>query len=477
MLRRSFSLLTFGAMLLAPAVASPAPAQCDRPNILILLDVSGSMKSGTPSKLEQATAGIEQAVGRYQDVASFGLMVYPRPAPSGDPGTGTTYGFCNVATGPAIGFGQADAQQAIGDYLRSIGTPHSDYDTPIYQALNAAGALPAFSSGGRNYILLITDGQQDCCDGGDFDYSLGHVNDCTGTPDKDATDNSLDETEAERNRQQIVALAGTLYAGRGITIFPVGFSELSDAKLLNRIAAASETSRAGCDPTSAVPSAPDNCYYPANDSTSLDDALSAIVRRIGEETCDGFDNDCDGVVDNVPGTTQRLSQGCSSECGGGKQLCTAQLGSSVAEWGACDAAKPASEICDGLDNDCDGRVDNLPGSADKLFHECSTCLGEGKRVCDSTLKDYATCTAPVPSSPQQCTGNNGATAPPPAPANPPPTKTPTPEPQAEPPEPPEPRRGVLRDGCACQSTDPAGLAGSALLALATLALRRRRSRA
>ena len=78
------------------------------------------------------------------------------------------------------------------------------------------------------------------------------------------------------------------------------------------------------------------------------------------EVCDGVDNNCDGTVDN--GLAQTLCaeqdgvcQGATKTCGGtaGWQACT------TANFSAHHAAYEGTEAtCDGLDNDCDGTVDN-----------------------------------------------------------------------------------------------------------------------
>ncbi len=66
------------------------------------------------------------------------------------------------------------------------------------------------------------------------------------------------------------------------------------------------------------------------------------------EVCNGQDDDCSGAVDDVPPTPCDIENQFGT-CQG-LELCVG--GSAV-----CQGDPPTSELCDGLDNDCDGSVD------------------------------------------------------------------------------------------------------------------------
>lgn len=78
-------------------------------------------------------------------------------------------------------------------------------------------------------------------------------------------------------------------------------------------------------------------------------------------TCEGLvwptDETCNGVDDNCDGTVDELVEPCANGCNHGQRRCT------NGQWLACDAPPADPETCNGLDDNCDGVADefnNLP---------------------------------------------------------------------------------------------------------------------
>jgi hypothetical protein len=106
------------------------------------------------------------------------------------------------------------------------------------------------------------------------------------------------------------------------------------------------------------------------------------------EVCDGVDNDCDNKVDEELGTTTCGLGECHNtidNCANGViKVCNPFAGGSK------------SEVCDGKDNDCDGPIDEDLGTTTCGLGECEhtvdNCIGAQVQVCDPLAgKKVETC--------------------------------------------------------------------------------------
>ncbi len=121
----------------------------------------------------------------------------------------------------------------------------------------------------------------------------------------------------------------------------------------------------------------------------IDEGGVCMMCRPEAEICDGRDNDCDGDID------ENLTRSCGvdiGECSAGEQTCTAGA------WGACSDTGPSPELCNNLDDDCDGLVDNLTERCGSDVGECVS----GLRRCTAGV--FGACDGEIGPGTETCNG-------------------------------------------------------------------------
>mgnify|MGYP000247342491 CR=1 FL=1 len=126
------------------------------------------------------------------------------------------------------------------------------------------------------------------------------------------------------------------------------------------------------------------------------------------EICNGVDDDCDGTIDEgcCKGNARKSCYtGPSStrkkgNCRDGYSVCTKGV------WGKCTGqVLPSSEVCDGKDNNCDGKIDDgshINGQSCSVSGGKGNCL-TGKRYCQNAKQ---VCIAINKPTPEMCDGKD-----------------------------------------------------------------------
>jgi hypothetical protein len=259
----------------------PEESQCEAPDVLLLLDRSGSMLDD--DKWGQATRALSDVFVPYFDTLRFGLMTFP------------TSGSCGVTEGDlAIPIGEA--QNANLDVIYTASQPTDEALTPLSEAIRLGHlALEEVREPQRRgFLILLTDGIETCA--------------------PEALEDSAPIAAAQRA------------ANAGFKTYVIGFGSLVRRNTLRDMA------RVGGTEYERL----------ASDQTQLSETLTAIIESTTTEICDRLDNDCDGRVD------EGLS--CESICNPEVTECPCnnnldcRLGEMCVE-GLCEPA-PCDRLCD-----------------------------------------------------------------------------------------------------------------------------------
>ena len=361
-------------------------SNCQPPNLMIIVDASNSM--GNNNKI------VSQAC---TNKASCAPMPYTHQAA---PGTTPRYDYsCNTSS-KCVYTRWDIAQNALKEVAYQYGGT-----APQYNDRKARFGLVAFSENATLEATIVSNPPQMAAKLAARVLSNGTHYQRAFTAARNHLQTVINQDSVERRPTHLLFLTdgaptdgcvnapnmvNDMYQGTGtyalkdtkgnvyqVKTYVIGFGSGINATAQNCL-----TKMAGlggtqrCDPNIAGCVA----YYFSDNATQLKSAMDAIINNATQEICDGLDNDCNGQIDE---TFTNLGKPCSvgvGECARqGTQVCRADGKGTRC---SATAGTPAPETCDGKDNDCDGQIDeDFPTLGTVCQAGIGGCRNNGVLVC------------------------------------------------------------------------------------------------
>lgn len=103
------------------------------------------------------------------------------------------------------------------------------------------------------------------------------------------------------------------------------------------------------------------------------------------EVCNCIDDNCDGIIDNLPGVGTPCGTNALGQCAMGTLQCIVppgECGGDPVSLTCVGAVYPTTELCDNADWNCDGIPNNVPGLGESCGSDVGICE-KGTLVCDT----------------------------------------------------------------------------------------------